>query len=199
MDRPLGQQKEIVNSTVSSPDRSFPLAARFIPCGGPACVSSSLKLINGLFSAPSCLTDVVGVALWHGWHPVEIWPPQGLILVLLLQPINDRFKVFHQRVGVHLVGSDGFLQHLRPDLGGASLKDFPRRGTTGCVTPTRSHTHALRCSVNDSSGHSLHNCPCFLGAVDVTSVEGPGVVGFLAQLLVKLELQNEADEISARK
>lgn len=50
-----------------------------------------------------------------------------------------------------------------------------------------------------NSGHSLHNCSCFLGAVDVASVQGPGVVRFLAQLVVKLELQNEADEISAGK
>lgn len=53
--------------------------------------------------------------------------------------------------------------------------------------------------MNVDSGHSLHNCSCFLGAVDVTSVQGPGVVRFLAQLVVKLELQNEADEISAGK
>lgn len=60
-------------------------------------------------------------------------------------------------------------------------------------------TNVLVHSERQSSGHSLHNYSCFLGAVDVTSVQGPSVFGFLAQPVVKLELQNEADEISARK
>lgn len=143
------------------------------------------------------LTNIIGVALRNRWHPVEIWPSQGLVYILYLQPINYRFKVVHQRVGVHFVGADGLLQHLCPGLGGASLKDFPGRGISRCLTPIHSHTvHAWR-TVNDGSGHSLHNCSCFLGFVDVTSVQGPRVVRFTAQLFMKLELQNEADKISA--
>lgn len=75
------------------------------------------------------LTNIIGVALRDGWHPVEIWPTQGLVYILFLQPFNYRLKVLHQRVSVHFVGAYGLKQDLCPGLGGASLEDFPGRGT----------------------------------------------------------------------
>ncbi len=47
------------------------------------------------------------------------------------------------------------------------------------------------------SDHLLQNGPCFCGAVDVTCVQGTGVLRCLAQFFMKLELQDEADKIPA--
>lgn len=43
----------------------------------------------------------------------------------------------------------------------------------------------------------LHNGSCFFGGVDVARVQQPRVFGCLAQFLMELELEDEADKIPA--
>lgn len=64
---------------------------------------------------------------------------------------------------------------------------------------SNTHTRVARWTVKAGAGYSLHHCSCFRGVVDVTSVQGPSLLCRFAQLVVKLELQNKADEISAKK
>lgn len=90
--------------------------SRISPCSSTRAQSLSIELP---------LTNVLRVAFRDGWHPVEVRPAQSLVHILFFQPFNDGVKVSHQGAGVHLVGSKGLLEHLRPGLGGARLEDLP--------------------------------------------------------------------------
>lgn len=90
------------------------------------------------------LTNILRVALGYGWNPVKVRPSQCLIHILLLQPLNNGVKVFHQRGGIQLSGPYGLLEHLGPRFRRAGLENLPGRGREkACSSFTEAIVRAL--------------------------------------------------------
>lgn len=88
------------------------------------------------------ITDIFRVAFRDGRDPVEVRPSQGLIHILLFQPLDYGVEVFHQRSGVHLICTYGLLEDFLPGFRGTCFKNFSVERKT-CIACLLSQNCAL--------------------------------------------------------
>lgn len=157
-------------------------------------------LIKHFSGKPTFGCRFMNSMLTFEWCPVVLWPSQDvpILFVLLLQPVDERLEIFHQRLDWHFGLASNQSHGFRPGFTEAHLHH---------ITETRGDKNDKKTSllvvlvktVNSLSLSSVihwpQEFPCFFGLVDVTVVERCWLTGGITQGLVELELDYKTHKV----